>query len=205
MNTPLEVMKAIVENGGPIEAWVRTADRPWIHGLVVGVTIGDYFNPFTVQGSMYRYKECALTDPNKKYAPLPTKWTNDWARWRAVDSYGRLVEFGKRPLTHDVFVWWPVLGGSHKVAIISDGHDPSNWENSLEERHRKTRPMTPREFARFVGGNLGKYLYCPSSSFEEDFWTYAPAIINEPNTKEWLYAENVEGELEWRELPEVEE
>jgi len=202
-NSPLEVMKAIVDNGGPIEAWLEWRTGKWAKDTIIGVVLGTDFPYYAVGGNSF--ESISLTDPDKKYAPLPTKWTNDWARWRAVDSYGRLVEFGKRPLTHDVFVWWPVLGGSHKVAIISDGHDPSNWENSLEERHRKTRPMTPREFARFVGGNLGKYLYCPSSSFEEDFWTYAPAIINEPNTKEWLYAENVEGELEWRELPEVEE
>jgi len=45
MNTPLEVMKAIVENGGPIEAWVRTADRPLIgQDIVLSIILVNYGN-----------------------------------------------------------------------------------------------------------------------------------------------------------------
>jgi len=176
MNTPLEVMKAIVENGGPIEAWVRTADRPWIHGLVVGVTIGDYFNPFTVQGSMYRYKECALTDPNKKYAPLPTKWTFDWARYRAINHFGELWEFDHKPIARRKV--WHTTGDSE---FISEGHDPSNWKNSLEERPRKTRPMTAREVYDYIMHTTPMYRreynrHTSSLSFEKRVW-----LICEPD------------------------
>ena len=176
MNTPLEVMKAIVENGGPIEAWVRTADRPWIHGLVVGVTIGDYFNPFTVQGSMYRYKECALTDPNKKYAPLTTKWTFDWARYRAINHFGELWEFDHKPIAQRKV--WHTTGDSE---FISEGHDPSNWKNSLEERPRKTRPMTAREVYDYIMHTTPMYRreynrHTSSLSFEKRVW-----LICEPD------------------------
>jgi len=140
-------------------------------------------------------------EERKLYTPIPTKWKNKWARWRAVNANSVLVEYELKPFVEETF--WKCSGGNNQV--ISSGHDTTNWEESLEERPRKTRPMTAREFARFVGENLGKYLYCPSSSLEEDFWTYAPVIINKPNTKEWLYAHNEPGELIWMELPRVED
>jgi hypothetical protein len=65
--------------------------------------------------------------------------------------------------------------------------------------------MTPREFARFVGENMGRYLYVPKSWVDRSVWTVLPPLGDE-NTQstDWLYAENTEGDLEWRELPEVE-
>ena len=56
MNTPLEVMKAIVENGGPIEAWVRTADRPLIgQDIVLSIILVNYGNLTTSRQHSERY------------------------------------------------------------------------------------------------------------------------------------------------------
>jgi predicted RNA-binding Zn-ribbon protein involved in translation (DUF1610 family) len=129
---------------------------------------------------------------------------------------------------------------------VSEGHDPTNWENSLEERQKderdvcpncgeqskrvtatfrnqasyvvckkcrtpwpelvtekKTRPMTPREMAKFVGGNMGMYLY-KAVWWTIGDWTYMPAMTDDTDLTDWLYAENVPGDLEWKELPQME-
>ena len=65
----------------------------------------------------------------KKHNPIPKEWTNDWANWRAVGKDGKLREFSSTPtLLSDE--WKPFF----TFAIISEGHDPTNWENSLESR-----------------------------------------------------------------------
>ncbi len=198
MNTPLEVMAEIVKRGGPIEAWVWDTVKSATPEVVLGVSLKHTAFPYTCERGIYKF--CSLTDPTKKYAPLPTEWTHDWARWRAVDDNGELWEYEEKP--HIQSACWSVLGDH--LRLISAKHDPSNWENSLQERPRKTRPMNAREFARFVGENLGRYLY-RSKMWEEGIWEYCPHIIKDFDPSRILYAENVEGALTWRELPEVEE
>jgi len=70
-----------------------------------------------------------------QYKPIPTEWAHDWARWRAVDSDGFLHEYSLKPyFLYDTDRWH----GDGVAYFISDGHDPTNWENSLEERHIPT-------------------------------------------------------------------
>jgi len=68
----------------------------------------------------------------------------------------------------------------------------------------RPRPMTAREFARFVGENMGKYLY-QNEAWPDDDWSAVAYVSDATKVSHWLYAENVPGELVWRELPEVEE
>jgi hypothetical protein len=207
MNTPLEVMKAILDNGGPIDAWVRNPEGAWNPSIIRGVDVDHQSLIFLagVKENIDWYDQASLTDPNKKYAPIPTEWTHDWARFRALDDNGELWEFAEKPKKEidPVTMRWISIFGV--TSLISRGHDPSNWENSLEERPRKqTRPMTAREFARFVGENMGRYLY-RREGWGTDDWTVDPLVCLNTQPKEWLYAENVPGELTWRELPEVSE
>jgi len=137
-NSPLEVMRAIVENGGPIEAWVKKDhEDTWERRTIIGVdTASDDLN-YMVSGGTYSewYQFCSLTDPTKK----------------------------------------------------------------------QTRPMTAREFARFVGENMGRYLYRHKNWINHVRWESDPLVSDDINLYYWLYAENVEGELDWKELPEVSE
>jgi len=151
MNSPLEVMKAIVENGGPIEAGVSDDEENWNPAIVQGVIIDNITLPFrctTQYDTEIGFHFCSLTDPTKQYRPIPTEWTHDWARWRVVNERGQLIEFSEKPVL--LYNRWFSRYG--KDSFISPGHGPSNWENSLEERPRKTRLMTAREFAKFVQG-----------------------------------------------------
>jgi hypothetical protein len=137
MNTPIEVMKAIVDNGGPVDAWTKDSlEKVWLKCIVYGVNILDFDYPFSVHesGCESKAKTIRLTDPNKK----------------------------------------------------------------------QTRPMTPREFAKFVGENMGRYLY-QQKNWGQDRWESYLLLSNDTDPGCWLYAENVPGELVWRELPEVEE
>jgi hypothetical protein len=189
-------MKAIVENVGPIEAWVKDAvNQPWEPETITGIDL-DLKHPFLTTHDGFLL--ASLTDPTEQYTPLPTEWTHDWARWRAVDESGVLVEYESKPGIRDIF--WRCI---RRYQVISSGHDPSNWENSLQERPPKTRPMTAREFAKFVGENMGRYLYRRKDWINGD-WYLMPTVYHGVDPGSWLYAENVEGELTWRELPEVE-
>jgi ribosomal protein L37AE/L43A len=235
MNTPIEIMKAIVENGGEVEGWVSENGKDWVPKKLTGADISSK-RPFNTADNLNKF--ASLTDPNKTYKPLGP-WVNDWANWRAVDSDGRLFEYPERPGKNDV-VW---TGSGVTFQHISNGHDPTNWENSLEERPKddreacpncydrkrteylgngiigcadckkpwiitdnipQTRPMTLREFARFVGENFGKYLY-KKYDWYDDQWLLCPANgSNDPLPTNWLYANNTKGDLEWMELPQTE-
>ena len=132
MNSPIEVMQAILDNGGAIEAWVKRESEQWVQGRVAGVNLFGVKPYFAVDENNKPawFQAISLTDPNQKYTPLPTKWYNAWARLSAVNGYGELWEFEHRP--YMMQSKWVVSHG--KYAMVSFGHDPSNWENSLEER-----------------------------------------------------------------------
>jgi hypothetical protein len=209
MNTPLEIMAAIVANGGPVEAWVSQNEIEWYNNVICGVDLSsdDYFY-LVHQGELdfQWYKFASLTDPNKTHKPLGP-WVNDWARWRAVDSDGKLFEYERKPIIRLSVVWdYPdrdILHYQSLFELISEGHDPANWENSLEKRKRSARPMTPREFAKFVGENMGKFLY-RHKLWDHDNWSAHFNVTQDTMVSNHLYAENVPGDLEWKELPQVE-
>ena len=84
----------------------------------------------------------------KKYNPIPKEWTNDWANYRAVDANGELYEYIHRPCKdHAMWVTTaniPPCG--ENTYFISEGHDPTNWENSLQPRlTTSTEPTTTGE------------------------------------------------------------
>jgi hypothetical protein len=168
MNTPIEVMKAIVDNGGPIDAWTKdSSEKVWLRCIVYGVNILDFDYPFSVHESGYesKAKTIRLTDPNKKICKC-VKCKREF----------------EMPL-------------NFSGVILCEACDP---------HMSRTRPMTPREFARFVGENMGRYLY-QQKNWGQDRWESYLLLSNDTDPGCWLYAENVEGELTWRELPEVED
>ena len=64
MNTPLEVMKAIVENGGPKEIWVSQDGKDWVQAKVVGFDLESKDEPILVvtkHGLGRWYKFASLT------------------------------------------------------------------------------------------------------------------------------------------------
>jgi hypothetical protein len=168
MNTAIEVMKAIVENGGPVDAWTKDSlEKVWLRCIVYGVNILDFDYPFSVHesGCESKVKTIRLTDPNKKICKC-VKCKREF----------------EMPL-------------NFSGVILCEACDP---------HMSRTRPMTPREFARFVGENMGRYLY-RKKTWHRGEWTITWNISDQTEIKDFLYAENVEGELVWRELPEVEE
>ena len=204
MNTPLEVMRAIVDNGGPVEAWVRDLDETsWTKTEVngVGVTrvgVPWYYgigNPDTSEAIIRHWNKCSLTDPNANYVPIPTEWTHGWSSWRAVDKAGVLFEYSKsKPIRTDD--GW-INGGS--VRPISKGHDPENWQDSLEERPRKTRPMTPREAALFLHGQP----YAVQRKIWET-WVPASAAVQLTDPQKWEYADLRDPDFpQWQDFPTV--
>ena len=199
-NTPLEVMAAIVANGGPVLAWVKYQEHDEWSDYTVNITGVD------LDGHGF----CSLTDPNPQYKPIPTEWINDWAEWRAIDPDGRLFEYKTRPYagkTAGEAKEW--LVNNKYYSPISGGHDPTNWEDSLEQRPRKKRPMTPLEAYEFLAeGCEGKprvwrYIDEPKHQFTSftDWWHLC-------NVENKLYANlsDRDGEtLIWREFPMVED
>ena len=143
MNSPLEIMNAIVDNGGPVEAWVRQLGEPWFQGMVCGVLIDANGFPRMICTEDAIWDECSLTDPHANYVPIPDEWTHGWASWRAVDKTGVLHEYSKsKPIRTDD--GW-INGGS--VRPISKGHDPTSWQDSLEERIRPIHELKPGQVA----------------------------------------------------------
>lgn len=117
MNTPLEVMKAIVDNGGPIEAWVRRKGWDWEKAHVIGVVIRDRY-PF--HESDFRWEECSLTDPTAKSRPMPPPDKGEGMTNKEIAE--RLREIGH-------------FGGWDDLGKFIDELDPA----------AKTRPMTRME------------------------------------------------------------
>jgi len=75
-NTPLEVMEAIVKNGGPIEAWVSDEDdKLWTHSRVSGVIL-THTEPYIIDRFMATtgawFHRCSLTNPNIKSSKVDT-------------------------------------------------------------------------------------------------------------------------------------
>lgn len=136
MNTPLEIMAAIVANGGPKKMFVSFDGENWIERVVSGIDLESRWPILTTDKANPVYSMASIENPNKTY--------------------------------------------------------------------KTTRPMTPREFARFVGENIGKFLYRYQNWYDDNAWTFYPDIFNDTKPTHWFYAENAEGELEWKELPQVE-
>ena len=199
MNTPLEVMKAIVDNGGPVEAWVRdnTKWQPWQCRRIIAVYVADI--PFRFEDDTREaWRLCSLTDPNANYVPIPTEWTHGWASWRAVDKAGVLFEYSKsKPIRTDD--GW-INGGS--VRWISKGHDPTNWKDSLEERPRKTRPMTAREAALFLHGQ--PYVV-KIAAWKPHQWVYPYVCSDDIDVSSLQYTDPRDPDFpQWKDFPEVE-
>ena len=200
MNTPLEVMKAIVDNGGPVEAWVRdnTELQNWERQRIIAVFVEG--NPFPFEdGRRNVWRLCSLTDPNANYVPIPTEWTHDWARYRAVDADGSLHEYEDKP--YWVTTFWKVLTSVSQFKLVSIDHDPTSWQNSLEERPRKTRPMTPREAALFLHGQP----YAVQLKIWVS-WVPASAAVQLTDPEKWQYADLRDPDFpQWKDFPEVED
>lgn len=73
---------------------------------------------------------------SEQYKPLP-----DWSeidpkyKWRAVDDNGELYYYKKKPCLFAGF--WNSSGES---VLWSEGHDQTNWRESLQARPEKTTP-----------------------------------------------------------------
>jgi hypothetical protein len=77
-NTPIEVMKTIVDKGGPIEAFISQDAKDWSLGIVTGVVMRDA-DPFWTEDDYYAY--CSMTNPTiKKTRPMNER---EWALWIA--------------------------------------------------------------------------------------------------------------------------
>ena len=91
----------------------------------------------------------------------------------------------------------------NNISPYSQGCSVCGLEWHENPNTTKRRPMTAREFAKFVGYNMGKYLY-KGKDWSDEFWVSFLTLGDCSSTESWLYAHNTNGELEWRELPEVE-
>ena len=196
MNTPLEVMKAIVDNSGPVEAWVKNyVSRPWSENTIQTALLKGR-RPFISYGGD-DYAFCSLTDPNANHLPIPDEWTHDWASWRAVDADGRLFEYADLPTV--VANMW--RADKEDWYFVSTGHDPTNWRESLEKRPRKTRPMTPREAALFLHGQPYAIRFKADT---EIYWTSDTALNDDTDVGYWQYADLRDpGFPRWQNFPEV--
>jgi hypothetical protein len=87
----------------------------------------------------------------KKYKPIPKEWTNDWANYRSVDKDGELWEYVKKPRAGNDT--WGILIGNYKQ--IPGLYDPTNWENSLEEREREPEEPTISDRLSRIEKHLG--------------------------------------------------
>lgn len=147
MNTPLEVMKAILDNGGPIKACVADhADgKNYQRRMITGVHF-DSHKPF-ITGVGSRWPFAWLAESTiLKTRPMPPPdegWIHDWARYRAINGHGILLE-SSHPLEPNGY-YWETANQDCTLARIGDGYDAIDWKNSLQERPPKTRPMTRME------------------------------------------------------------
>ena len=203
-NTPIEVMKAIVENGGPVESWVAYGVTSWseIRCKIYGVLLEEECPYITSAG---RVMYASLTNPNPQYKPIPTEWTNDWAEWRAVDQSGDLCEFQWQPgLSCDGWI-----SEGYMFNYVSKGHDPTNWQDSLEQRPNKQRPMTSLEAYEFLAeGHEGKpRVWRKTSGFDNRWFTAASWLFHYlPEFSLFANLSDRDGDtLIWREFPQVKE
>jgi hypothetical protein len=212
-NTPLEVMAAIVANGGPVSAWVKEQERDeWSDKpeKINGCDLGKVAFPFFTNEDGYGF--CSLTNPHPQYKPIPTEWTNDWAECRAVDADGRLWEYEN--IVDDIsftgHYWYRLPDTNKRAECISKGHDPTNWKDSLEQRTRKMRPMTPLEGYEFLAeGHEGKPRVWRYKNGGENHWIpgshWGQAL---DITENKLYANLSDRDVDtltWREFPLVED
>jgi hypothetical protein len=210
MNTPLEVMAAIVANGGPVKSWVRDDDtEDWYEHNTTGIRFGHSF-PFITDSNSW--KQCSLTNPHPQYKPIPKEWTNDWAECRAVDADGKLWEYANsfdKMEMRGSFWQRTTPFRDRMVGCVSEGHDHTNWQDSLEQRPSKMRPMTPLEAYEFLAqGHEGKPRVWRIDDYDEETWYAFSNWSNLCGVQHRLYANlsDRDGDtLTWREFPLVED
>ena len=198
-NTPLEVMAAIVANGGPVLAWVKDEEHDEWSDYTVNITGVD------LDGHGF----CSLTNPNQQYKPIPTEWAYSHSKWRAVDHLGRLLEFMGKPVVDGPNSGWINVLIEDNGQFVSTGHDPTNWQNSLEQRPRKMRPMTSLEAFEFLAeGHEGKPRVWRGTGDSDNRWFSAASWEWDCLPEFALFANlsDRDGDtLTWREFPQIEE
>jgi hypothetical protein len=115
-NTPIEVMKAIVDNDGQIDAWVSQNGDAWIEAKVTGIDLGDSYSFFADSNYVYRgWRYCSLTDPNvKKTRPMTKRELVLWMIKNPTYVVAR-KDWGKESWTNDT-MW-----------ITAMSQNSSNW------------------------------------------------------------------------------
>ena len=130
MNTPLEVMKAIVENGGPKEMWVSQDGKDWVQAKVAGFDLESIDEPILVvtkHGLGRWYKFASLTDPNKN-GVVPMKW---------ISVKDQLPPINTLVLTFD----GEFIGIEER---LHTGRD-DDWSQSYSVTHWMPLPEPPKE------------------------------------------------------------
>jgi hypothetical protein len=111
-STPIEVMKAIVDNDGPIRAYVARWDGDWMIADVSGVIL-NVGNAFRTANDSYSY--CSLTGQTiKKTRPMTAR---ELALWMIKHPTYAVTckDWGKESWTHDI-TWATAMS-----------KNPSNW------------------------------------------------------------------------------
>jgi len=211
MSTLIEVLDAMLDavedSSGPFCVWLRNyPGQKWSKTNLA--EIRPYHELPYVSVRNKAYNECSLTDPNKKYTPIPTEWSTSWAMYRSVDVGGFLCEYEMEPIIdQESLTWTQQTEGYEDVSMryISYGHDPSNWKNSLEKRvvekpaTPKTRQMTQKELALWLHGK-------PYAVREpgETSWTYPIVIFDWVNADDYEYADLTDENFPlWKKFPQV--
>ena len=212
---PWEVARMIEEAGGPVVLEVWDYDPNGVNLKIKDVCMEskafidtgcDHWHHARLPQKPERRK---ITDP--KYKPIPTEWTNEWAECRAVDADGRLWEYENnlKDIAFKGPCWYRKTNSERKAEAVSEGHDPTNWQNSLEQRPRNKRPMTPLEAFEFLAeGHEGKPRVWRPKCSPKDVWYSQMGCdnFNSPSNREYSNLSDRDGDtLIWREFPLVEE
>jgi hypothetical protein len=134
-NTPVEVMKAIADNGGRIGAYVSNG-ADWKISEIVGVNLIDQQRPFLGISASYKY--CSIPSPYaKKSRPMTAR---ELALWMIEHPTYAVTckDWGNESWTHDI-TWVTAMAKNTSNWLYADFEDLDfpQWQSIPEVEDEK--------------------------------------------------------------------